>query len=60
MAKKRTHEVGGPVAATVSAGSHEEQDGLPQYRARQSTLRSEKRIADVPVAPVPRLTVQYI
>jgi len=28
-------------------------DGMPQCRARQSTLRSEKRIADVPVITVP-------
>jgi hypothetical protein len=49
----RTHEVGGPVAAAVFSRNHEGKDGLPQYRASQSTLRSEKRIADVPVATYP-------
>ena len=39
--------------------NQEGKDGLPQYRARQSTLRSEKKIADLPVVTGPRLTVKY-
>jgi len=38
------------VEESLVSGIHEGKDRLPQARARQSPLRSEKRVADLPVA----------